>query len=321
MTREYVAGTRASALARRQSALVEQLLEQRAIDRGKSAPRIRERVIVTEGDVNKAERLAGRIEKGFFTRELEAALADRVIDWAVHSLKDLPVELPGGLHLAAILRRADPRDVLLARPGAVRPAGPGQLPLRSGARVGTSSLRREAQLAAFAPQAVAIPLRGNVPTRVQRLREGAHDAIILAAAGLERLGLDLSGLAAFALHPRIWHPAPGQGAIAVEARADDAEAAELLGELDDAATRSACGTEREFLRALEGGCSSPLGCYVDGDVVHLSLQRDGRWLAGAIPLPSSRPDARHVSQALAALASLDSPLPHLGPEDAFIQPF
>lgn len=300
--REVVAGTRGSALARWQTGHVRGLLEKH------SALAVREKVIVTEGDVNLAERLVGKIEKGFFTRELENELHAGTIDLAVHSLKDLPTRLPEGLGVGAVLPRHDAFDVLLVQPDMVEDHGPHQLPLKAGARVGTSSLRRDALIRAFSPSASSLPLRGNVPTRVEKLRNRAYDAVVMAAAGLRRLGVDLSGLVVFELDPRRWPPAPGQGSVAVETRAADQELLSALAPLEDAASRAACERERAFLRVLEGGCTTPFGCYVQGDRAWLGRagldDEPGPWRAITLTLPpllSPLPTA-DIERALQTLA-------------------
>jgi hydroxymethylbilane synthase len=206
--------------------------------------------------------------KAFFTAEIEAALAAGEIDFAVHSLKDLATELPPALAIAAILERDDPRDALIsARRDGVR-ADLERLP--PGARVGTSSLRRKAQLARRRPGLVAEDLRGNVPTRLRKLDEGRFDAVVLAAAGLNRLGLGdrIDTL----LAPDSFLPAPGQGALAVEIRADDEATRRLVEPLDDAATRAATTAERALLRRLEGGCQVPVGALAElrGGRLHLA---------------------------------------------------
>ena len=166
-------------------------------------------VITTRGDVDQSPYLAGSVEKGFFTRELEIALLERRIDLVVHSLKDLPTATPAGLHNATILPRANSADWLLIRHEFHAPREDGLLPLKAGARVGASSLRRGALLGRYAPQAVSVPLRGNVPTRLRKLAESQGvDAIVLAAAGLTRLNLDLSGFVVVELAPEWWVPAP-----------------------------------------------------------------------------------------------------------------
>ncbi|MCC7074783.1 MAG: hydroxymethylbilane synthase [Deltaproteobacteria bacterium] len=276
MSRRFVVGTRGSALARWQTDHVNQRLREHAGDR---APDVAVRVITTQGDVNLAERLAGTLEKGFFTAELEAALHAGEIDWAVHSLKDLPTRMPAGLTLVAVLERASPADLLVICQGAFdeRNQRPDALPLTAGARVGTSSLRRDAMLKAFAPACSSLPLRGNVPTRVDKLRAGNYDAIVLAEAGLSRLGLSLEGLVVLRLDPRAWQPAPGQGAVAVQARAGDDAVRALFAPIDHEHTRAATALERAFLRELEGGCTTPFGAFVDAERVHLGLARPAGW--------------------------------------------
>ncbi|NJD11473.1 MAG: hydroxymethylbilane synthase [Gemmatimonadetes bacterium] len=191
-------------------------------------------------------------DRGLFTRELDRAVLDGFADFAVHSLKDIPTELPSGLTIAAVLEREDPRDALLAAPD--RPASLAALP--AGAVIGTSSLRRRALLLAARPDLRVEDLRGNLDTRLARLAEGACDAIILAFAGIKRLGH--AGLVGELLAPPAWLPAPGQGAVAVVCRTDHT-ASELLSALDHFETRVAVTAERAFLNALEGGCQVPIG--------------------------------------------------------------
>jgi len=232
---------------------------------------VSEVVIRTTGDREAEADLAQAKVTGLFTKELEAALLDGRADAAVHSLKDLPTTLPAGLDLAAVLPRADCADVLVA----TNPGGLEFLP--AGARVGTGSPRRRAMLLAERREVVAIAMRGNVPTRLAKLAAGACDAVILAAAGLARLGFPTAGR--FELDGKILHvskledflPAPGQGAVAVEIRSDDAATREVLSVLHDAVTSAAVRAEREVLRASGGGCHMALGargCMV-GDELHL----------------------------------------------------
>jgi len=232
---------------------------------------VTEVLIRTTGDRDKESDLAKAAEPGLFTKELEAALLDGRADAAVHSLKDLPTVLPGGLKLAAILPRADSADVLVsAQTGGLEA-------LASGARVGTGSPRRKAMLLAARGDVAAVPIRGNVPTRLAKLAAGEYDAIILAAAGLARLGHPVSGAMTFegtALDVTkldSFLPAPGQGAVAIEIRADDAEAEAAVSALHDAATDAAVRAEREVLRASGGGCHMALGARAQfvGDELHL----------------------------------------------------
>lgn len=245
-------------------------------------------VVTTRGDVDQSPYLAGSVEKGFFTRELEIALLDRRIDLVVHSLKDLPTAAPAGLTNLTVLPRANVADWLLIRREFHEPRCDGILPLVPGTRVGASSLRRGALIARFAPQAKAVPLRGNVPTRVRKLSEqNGVDAIILAAAGLSRLKLDLSAFVVIELAPEWWVPAPGQGALAAQCRADDADIAAQAGRLTDSACYTATRWEREFLRVIEGGCSTPFGCYVVDGRAHLGIATERGWNARTIELPQN----------------------------------
>jgi hydroxymethylbilane synthase len=280
--RQYTVGTRGSALALWQTRHVTARLTERA-------GAITERIITTQGDVNLTERLQGSIEKGFFTQELEAALRGSEIDWAVHSLKDLPTRMPPGLALGAVLERAPAGDLLLVREDALDVSQP--ILVKAGGRVGSSSLRREHLLRRFAPACQPVPLRGNVPTRVEKLRAGQFDAILLAQAGVKRLGLNLAGLQVLELNPRRWVCAPGQGAVAVQCREADAEVRALVGTLDHPATRAATSLERDFLKVLEGGCTTPFGCYVADGLAHLGLLTKGGFRLAVLPLPSTPTEA------------------------------
>jgi hydroxymethylbilane synthase len=286
----FTLGTRGSALALWQTNHVAALI--RAKDPNVE---VKVQIITTRGDVDMSERLVGKLEKGFFTEELERALREGSIDAAVHSLKDLPTRMPEGLALGAVLERAPANDMLLVRPDWVRKTGPEALPLADPARVGASSLRRDALLRRYSPSCQPVPLRGNVPTRVERLREGRTDAIVLAAAGLKRLELDLSGLSVYRLNPKRWVPAPGQGAIGVQCRHDDARAKGLLAHCHHEPTAHAVTWERDFLRVLEGGCATPFGCYVEGARAWLGQATDKGWRARSVPLPASPSEAQKVS--------------------------
>ncbi|MDP1826978.1 MAG: hydroxymethylbilane synthase [Archangium sp.] len=291
--RSFTVGTRGSALALWQTRHVTSLL-------ASSGATIAERIITTKGDTSQAEKLAGKLEKGFFTAELEAALHDKEIDWAVHSLKDLPTRMPPGLALGAVLERAPAADLLVVRLDAVDENA--LVPLKAGSRVGSSSLRREAMLKHFAPKAVAVPLRGNVPTRVTKLRDGLYDGILLAEAGISRLQLDLNGLAAFRLNPARWQCAPGQGAVAVQCRADDTEVLSLLTAIHHPATARAVNLERDFLRILEGGCTTPFGCYIDGGRASLGLATEKGWARRTVVL-SDKPDTAWLAARLEELTT------------------
>jgi len=191
--------------------------------------------------------------KGIFIKELEDALLAGTVDLAVHSMKDVPTETPTGLAFPAITRREDPRDCLIARPARTLQ----QLP--RAARVGTSSLRRQAQLRHLRPDLRLADLRGNVDTRLRKLGAGEFDAIVLAMAGVNRLGASQQITQALGTDTML--PAVGQGALGIETRADDRETARLTAGLDDTETRSCVMAERALLRELEGGCQVPLGAY------------------------------------------------------------
>ncbi len=246
-------GSRGSPLALWQANHIATLLGERGHEVGIE-------IIKTTGDKILDVALARVGTKGMFTKEIEEALAAGRADLAVHSLKDLPTELPAGFELAAVTQREDPRDVFLS----TQYATPAALPL--GARVGTSSLRRQAQLKHLRPDLEVIPLRGNVDTRLRKLLAGEFDAILLAAAGLNRLGL--TGAQRHPLAVELMCPAAGQGALGIEIRAGDAAVREHVAFLDDAATRAATGCERAALEELGGGCQVPIGAH--------ARQRDAR---------------------------------------------
>ena len=268
-------------------------------------------MITTRGDVDQSPYLAGSVEKGFFTRELEVALLDGRIDLVVHSLKDLPTAEPPGLLNRTILPRATAADWLLIRPEFHAPRSDGLLPLAAGARVGASSLRRGALLGRYAPQAQSVPLRGNVPTRLRRLAEGENvDAIVLAAAGVTRLELDLTPFVVVELEPEWWVPAPGQGALAAQCRGGDAAIEAQVARLVDPDCAPAVFLEREFLRVIEGGCSTPFGCYVKGNRAHLGIATDQGWAARSIELPQDlSKDSQRDTFIRAAVAGCKPGLP------------
>jgi hydroxymethylbilane synthase len=243
-------GTRASELALRQARLVEAAL----VARGVKCELV---TFKTKGDKNLDQPLSEIGAKGLFTQEIETALSKGKIDCAVHSLKDLPTDSPDGLEIIAQLEREDPRDVLVVN----RITGAENLDdLPAGSRVGTSSLRRRAQLMAKRPDLEVAELRGNVPTRLSKVESGKVHAAILAAAGLIRLEVE-QRITAF-LDPTTWIPAPGQGAIAIQTRSDDDRMKALLLPLNHEPTSIATRAERAFLAALEGGCQVPIGAVV-----------------------------------------------------------
>ena len=210
-------------------------------------------IIKTSGDKMQQAALTQIGGKGIFIKELEEALLDESVDLAVHSVKDIPTETPSRLHFPAVCRRDDVRDCLVSHSG----AGLGSL--KPGARVGTSSLRRQAQLRHARPDLDVRELRGNVDTRLRKAESGEYDAIVLSKAGLDRLGW--SQRITETLSTEISLPAVGQGAIAIESRLKDQEAAEVLEKLDDPETRSAIIAERSLLAKLQGGCQVPIGAW------------------------------------------------------------
>ena len=245
-----IIATRASELALRQARQVQAALSERGVESELKTYR-------TTGDKRLDEPLSAMGAKGLFTKELETDLAKGKVHCCVHSLKDLPTEMPPGLEIVALLPREDPRDVLIVN-DVVGASSLAELP--PGTRVGTSSLRRRAQLLAARPDIDVVDLRGNVPTRIKKVDEGKVHAAILAAAGLHRLGVS-QHISAYLDAPQ-WLPAAGQGAIAIQIRSDDAETRELLAPLGDRETMIDVSAERAFLAALEGGCQVPIGALV-----------------------------------------------------------
>lgn len=242
-----VLGTRGSRLARWQAERVGTLLRERW-----PGLEVEIRTVDTRGDRKPDVSIPELGGKGVFTAELEASLLEREVDLAVHSLKDLPTELPEGLSTLGVPERADPRDAL------VWPGGEGGVEtLPEGAVVGTSSLRRQAQLLALRPDCTVEPIRGNVGTRVEKARGGDYDAVILAAAGLRRL--ELEGEITSVLESPGWLPAPAQGAIGVEGRSDDGATRRAVAGVEDPGVAAEVQAERAFLAEVEGGCRVPIG--------------------------------------------------------------
>jgi len=267
-----VIGTRGSALAKWQANFV-----RRALLATRDDLRVDLEIIRTKGDAILHVALHEMLDKGLFTKEIEAALLAGRIDLAVHSLKDLPTDLPDGLALAAIPAREDPADVLVSKHAATLDDLP------PGAEVLSGSLRRRAQLLHRRSDLKVLPVRGNVQTRLRKLDESGAEGMILARAGLARLGL--LDRATRRLDPNDFLPACGQGALAIEIRSDDPSTADLLKPLDDAFARVSVTAERTFLAALGGGCQVPLGAHArlddDGSALTLTgmvASLDGRRL-------------------------------------------
>lgn len=276
-------GTRGSRLALAQAELAADAI-------GSVIPRSSIVPITTTGDAISARRpRGGWVETdGQFTRDIERALLEDRIDLAVHSYKDLPTAGVAGLAIGAVLPRADARDCLVTRNGGPMESMP------TGARVGTSSPRRAAQLRAMRPDLIAAPIRGNVETRLRRLTEGEFEAVLLAAAGLDRLGIAVPDHARLPFEVSL--PAPAQGALALQVRADDDDLLARLAELDHPPTRIAVETERRLLRRVGGGCLAPLGALGE---VHDSALRlraaydagDGRLVRADATGDAAAPDA------------------------------
>ncbi|MCB9329034.1 MAG: hydroxymethylbilane synthase [Lewinellaceae bacterium] len=251
-------GTRGSDLALWQARFLQSEIRKLGLDSTLS-------IIKTKGD--KIQDLSfDKIEgKGFFTKEIEEALLNHTVDIAVHSMKDLPTEMPQGLVLAAVSYRANPADVLLVNEDKASQNDP--LMLRPNATVGTSSSRRKALLIDIRPDLVIKDLRGNVPTRVAKLKSGEYDAIVLAKAGIERLELPLEGVVMRELYPREFVPAPAQGILAFQCREEDREMRKTLLKIHNAEIAECSNVERRVLKLLGGGCHLPLGVFCEKDVV------------------------------------------------------
>lgn len=294
MSREIVIGSRGSKLALWQSEWVKARLEE-------TGARVRIEVFKTKGDVMRDVPLATIGGQGAFTKELEVALLDKRIDVAVHSLKDLPTLNPEGLSITATPEREDARDALVLRADADSD-GASISNLPAGAVVGTSSLRRIAQLKHLRPDVQVKDLRGNVDTRLRKLDSGEYDAVILASAGLRRLGLGHRISAA--IETDVMLPAVSQGSLGVQTRADDSETNALVSRLDHAATRAAVVAERALLRNLGGGCQVPIAahavvCRGDLRLDGLVASLDGSRLMRDTTVVSA-PEAERAGDVLAA---------------------
>ncbi len=278
--RKIVIGSRGSQLALRQSKILQEALQEHHPDLECSIEIIR-----TTGDrtpQTDLSKLAASI-KGLFVKEIEEALIEHQIDLAVHSLKDLPTETPKGLTLAAILPREDARDALVT----ASPEIPSLQALPQQARLGTGSLRRRVQLQLLRPDLVISPIRGNVDTRIKKIQQENLDGIILAAAGLKRLGLHDKIACLFPVEEMV--PAIGQGALAVEIRTGDERTRQIVDPVDDPATRNCTFAERRFLQKMGGGCDVPMGA-------HASIEKDTATFTAFVAGPRSLQVARTTSQ-------------------------
>lgn len=258
MDKKIIIGTRGSALALWQANYTKTKLEE-------CGAIVEIKIISTSGDRSQEwntsfDKLEG---KGFFTKELEDALLNKTIDLAVHSHKDLPTEQPYGLIVAGVSKRADPSDTILINKKCVDESL--KFNFKKNANVGTSSARRKSQLLAFRPDVKLIDLRGNITTRIEKLRKGEYDAIVLATAGIERLELDLDDLYVERLNPEIFVPAPAQGVLAWQTREDDNATISLIDQISDFDVLVKINIERSILQGFDGGCQLPLGVYCDAD--------------------------------------------------------
>jgi len=290
VSRKINVGSRGSPLALAQTNEVIRALRQ-------FAPNLSCQVVVikTRGDKSHESAEATPEGKSIFTKEIEDSLLNGEIQVAVHSMKDLPTDLPSGLTLGAIPHRADHRDAMISRGRKKFEQLPG------GARVGTSSSRRRTQLLAARSDLEVIDMHGNVDTRLRKLESGSYDAIVLAAAGLKRLGLEKHVTELLPI--KIMLPAIGQGALAIEARDDDVETLELISRLDDKSTRCAIEAERAFARKFGANCRTPIAAYAkfqDGKLTidGMVSSNDGRKLLRS-QLTSSSPEPERVGEELA----------------------
>ncbi len=293
-------GTRGSDLARTQSGTVAAALERAGFS-------VELTIIKTSGDQNTTALFGSIGPQGVFVREIEQALVERRVELAVHSFKDLPTQSPAELTIAAIPERVDAADLLLVRRDALAGSAADWLPLEIGARIGTASARRRVWLTHFRPDLRIEPLRGNVPTRIRRLEEGAFDAIVLAAAGVERLHAEqrLGGdIVALRLDPQRFVPAPAQGALAIQCRRDDLRVIAALAGIDHAPSRAAVTAERDALARAEGGCDVAFGahCVAGGNGYELVAMHERAGVVRAARVAGTDPAALGA----AAWAKLDS---------------
>ena len=263
------------------------------------------KIITSRGDRLVDLPLQSNLEKGLFTKELEVALAAGEVDLAVHSLKDLPVDAPEGLAMGPVPPRAPVADLLLMRRGA-DPSAPGL-------SIGSSSARRVAMIAACFTDATVVPIRGNIPTRVNKLREGQADALVLAEAGLHRLQLDLSDLLVFRLDPRCWVPAPGQGALGLQVRDGDARVEGRLAPMSCEDSATAVNMERAVLSRFGGGCHAALGAYGEktenGWTLHIGAANGNRFDVASLPIDD--PNPAHVDDWITRFKACAEPLTEL----------
>src|SRR5690554_1441756 len=269
--KKIIIGSRGSDLALWQANFVKDELE-------KLGHAVEIKVISTQGDRIQHLSFDKMEGKGFFTKELESELLNKSIDLAVHSHKDLETTSPPGLTITAVSYREDPSELLLIRNDSVD--NDEVFGIKKNPIIGTSSARRKSQLITFRNDIEIKDLRGNVGTRINKLREGQYDAIVLAMAGVKRLDLDLSDLTISTLDPTLFIPCPAQGVLGLQIREEDTELAQILDQMNDKEVQKRIGIERSVLRNLDGGCQLPLGVYCDEEkTVHVAFAR--KWEDGA----------------------------------------
>ena len=281
--RELIIGTRGSHLALWQAHTVAAALNQP----------YKVEIIQTHGDRDQQSMLQSPASQtGFFTREIEHHLLNSQIDIAVHSLKDLPTQMTDGLELAAYLPRGPAADLLLIRPQWYDPDSNAALPLKNGCICGAGSLRRQSLIRHYCPDAIPQLIRGNVPTRIRKCLEGQYGAIVMAQAGIERIHPDLENLIAVQLEPSLWLPAPGQGVVAVQIRADDAQTRMKVSAINHVESAAAVKIERMLLAHFEGGCHTAFGAFARRNADHwivdlgmdlaekgwMTLTNQGQWM-------------------------------------------
>jgi hydroxymethylbilane synthase len=288
--RKIIIGSRGSDLALWQAKFVQSELQKLGCE-------VEIKIIKTQGDIIQHLSFDKMEGKGFFTKEIEAALLDKSIDLAVHSHKDLETNFPEGLIIAAVSEREDPAEFLLIHPNAVDENE--KWGLKKGAIVGTSSARRKAQLMSHRSDISLKDLRGNVPTRINKLRDGGYDAIMLAAAGVTRLELDISDLKVVRLSPEEFIPAPAQGVLGLQIREEDTDIAEILSHLNHTAVAEKIAIERKVLNLLDGGCQLPLGVYCPTDeTAYVAFAKE--WENGAIYKTFTIKDKATIAQEIVA---------------------
>ena len=240
--------------------------------------------------------------KGFFTKEIENALLNNEIDLAIHSHKDLETNPPADLQIVAVSEREDPAELLLIHPNAVAEGQAWRL--QENAIIGTSSARRKSQILAHRPDLKIKELRGNVPTRIAKLRSGAYDAILLAKAGVSRLKLDLSDLIVVRLDPKIIVPAPAQGVLGLQIRSNDERTKELVAPLNDPAVHALIAIERKVLNLMDGGCQLPLGVYHDGTKIHVTHAHSAQ--EAAVYFQFAADETQDIAQHIASILNARS---------------